>query len=343
VELANELSRQGHDVAMLLRRRPRESHRQMAFDKLRSAVCAQIWVFEASRATPVVGLWHALAVFRPDIVHAHHERAVRLASRHARRTPVIATIHAHFTTKDFSACDGLICLTDTEANDIPRSYRGLVRVICNWVLPHERPAEAILAARRAEFGIAAGDYVVGAVCRLEPVKGVAGLVIAFHAAGLPSSRLLLVGDGSLRTELEQLAARLGLGDRVTFAGFRHDVRDLYYLFDVFVLNSLDEPFGLVVLEAAASGLPVIATATPGPLAMAETLPLELLRPGDPDLLAAALARVRGRSPPAYDLSDFTVEAKVQATVAAYRQVIDAKRPARGLRRNQRRAAPNAAW
>jgi glycosyltransferase involved in cell wall biosynthesis len=338
VELANELSRQGHDVAMLLRCRPSEPHRHMAYDTLRSAIAARIHVFVASRAIPAFALWRALMRFGPDIIHAHHERAVRLASRFSRRVPVIGTVHFHFTERDFSGCDGLICLTEAESENIPSSYHGLVRVISNWVRPHRRPSEATLTARRSEFGIAAGDYIVGAVARLEPVKGLAELIVAFQAARLGSSRLVIAGDGSQRAALEHLVASLALGGRVIFTGFRGDVRDLYFLFDLFVLNSFDEAYPLAILEATASGLPVIATALPGPIAMAETLPIELVQAGKPNLLVAALHKMYRRPAPAYDMSGFGVEAKVHATVAAYERVIAAKRAATSSTPNHRRTA-----
>jgi glycosyltransferase involved in cell wall biosynthesis len=321
VELANELSRQGHDVAMLLRRRPSEPHRHASYETLRSAISPRIRIFLASRATPVIALWHALIRFKPDIVHAHHERAVRLASRYSGRVRVIGTVHTHFRERDFADCDGLICLTEAEVRNVPTSYRGVVRVIGNWVQPHQRPSEVTLAALRAELGIVPGDYVVGSVARLEPVKGLADLIVAFDAARLPASRLLIVGDGSQRAMLGELAASLGLGQRVIFAGFRHDVRDLYFLFDLFVLNSTDEPYGLAVLEAAASGVPVIAAATAGPVAIAEILPLELVQTGSPVVLAAALRKMGGRAAPAYDMSGFAVAAKTLATVAVYREVL----------------------
>ena len=329
VELANELSRQGHDVAALLRGRPSEPHRQKAYRTLRGAVSPRITLFNASRAAPVFALWRALLRFRPDIVHAHHERAVRLASRYSGRVPVIGTVHTHFRARDFCQCDGLICLNQAAARAIPESYSGSVEVIGNWVQPHERPADAVLAARRAELGIAADDYVIGAVGRLEPGKGSAELIVALHAARLPASRLVIVGDGSQRAALERLVTDLDLRNHVTFTGFRQDVRDLYFLFDLFVLNSVEESFGLVILEAAAAGVPVITTTTPGAVAIAETLPIELIPINSQTALVAALHKMYGQRAPAYDMSRFGIEAKVHATVAFYRQAIGAKRTARG--------------
>jgi glycosyltransferase involved in cell wall biosynthesis len=324
VELADELSRQGHDVAMLLRCRPAEPHRHAAYDMLRSAVSSRIPVYLASRAAPLFALWHALIRFRPDVIHAHHERAVRITSRYSGRVPVVGTVHVHFRARDFTGCDGLVCLTEAEASAIPADFKGVVSVIGNWVRPYRRPDAIRLSALRSELGIAAGEYVIGTVARLEPVKGIADLIDAFNAARLPESRLVIVGEGSQRAELQRLAEALGCGRQVIFTGFRSDVRDLYFLFGVFVLNSVDEPYGLVILEAADAGLPVIAAASPGPASIADSLPITLVPARAPALLASALQTVYRRPAPAYDMSVFGVEAKTRATLAVYSQVIAAR-------------------
>jgi glycosyltransferase involved in cell wall biosynthesis len=81
-----------------------------------------------------------------------------------------------------------------------------------------------------------------------------------------------------------------MADAVVFAGFRPDARDLYALFDLFVLNSSDEPYGLAILEAAEAGVAVVATATEGAKAIAEQLPIQLIPIGSPEALAAAIRR-----------------------------------------------------
>ena len=287
IELANALA-QRCKVALLLRARPAEPHRQAAFRTLRQLVAPEIQVFEASRAAPVFGLWHALLSFRPDLIHTHRERTARIISRWSFGTPVVATVHVHFRARDFMRCDGLICLTEAEAALVPAAYRGICEVIPNWVLPHQRPSATRLAALRAELGLSTGDFVIGTVARLEPVKGIDGLVCAFGRAKIPGARLVIVGEGSQRPALEQLAARTGVDGAVRFTGFRPDARDLYALFDLFVLNSSDEPYGLAILEAAEAGVAVVATATQGAKAIAEQLPIHLVPIGVPEALEAAL-------------------------------------------------------
>ena len=126
-------------------------------------------------------------------------------------------------------------------------------------------------ALRNVLGIAPGTRIFGTVGRLNPVKDQATLLRAFartHAAltattqdktTQPASALVLVGDGALRASLEAQAAALGIGGRVHFLGDRSDVRQLLQGFDLFVLSSLSEGYSMALLEACASGLPVIAT------------------------------------------------------------------------------------
>jgi len=109
------------------------------------------------------------------------------------------------------------------------------------------------------------DLAIGAVGRLCPEKNHAALIeaMAVVAAREPRARLVLAGDGPLRAELEQLAARLGLGERVRFLGERGDVLSILGALDVYALPSLTEGTSLSLLEAMACGLPVVATAVGG--------------------------------------------------------------------------------
>lgn len=324
LELANALSHHC-DVALLLRKRPREAHRQAAYDALLRSIQPGLRVFFASRATPVLGLWQALARFRPDLIHTHHERAARIASRYAFGVPVIATVHMHYRSRDYARCQGLICLTRAEAEALPPDYAGARFVIGNWVIPHPRPSPAALQSLRESLGLQPDDYVIGSVARLEPAKGLDGLIAAFHAAALPQSRLVIVGQGSQQAALARSAQRLGLESRVVFTGFRADARELYPLFDLFVLNSSDEPYGLAILEAAAAGIPVIATSTIGATAIAEHVPLRLVPVGNQPALTQAMGEAwLQRAPPVTpDLHAFSIDRRVAEILAAYRQVASA--------------------
>lgn len=113
-------------------------------------------------------------------------------------------------------------------------------------------------AARAEFGIPPNAFVVGHVGRFSPMKNHALLldIAAEMAQRDPAARLLLVGDGPLRPEIEQQARQRGLSDVVIFAGLRADVpRLLLGAMDVFVMPSFYEGLPVTVIEAQAAGLP----------------------------------------------------------------------------------------
>lgn len=99
--------------------------------------------------------------------------------------------------------------------------------------------------------------VIGCVARYEDQKGLDRLIRAMPE--LPDARLVLVGDGSRRADLVDLAAELDLGDRVEVGPWSEEARSLIAAFDVFALASVDEAFPLTIVEAMLAGTPVVAT------------------------------------------------------------------------------------
>ena len=225
---------------------------------------------------------------RFDIVHAHSSIAgvlARVAARLAGVPMVVFTLHG-YATLDFDrsplrplfwtieklmdrCTDGYVAICQYVKDTW--SGRKLVdpdrvAVIYNGVDP-ERLSQAVDTVRmRRELGVPETAPVIGTVGLHEVQKGTRFLVEAMPAVlrEFPTCRLVLVGDGPLRAELEALVGRLGLGESVIFAGWRNDAATLLRLFDLFCLPSRMESFGLVMLEAFAHGKPVIATRTSGP-------------------------------------------------------------------------------
>ncbi|MEW6052149.1 MAG: glycosyltransferase [Candidatus Zixiibacteriota bacterium] len=142
-----------------------------------------------------------------------------------------------------------------------------------------------------ELDISPEARVVGTVGRLETIKDQATLIEGFaqlHRA-LPESVLVLVGGGSLQTELEEQVRSLNLTDSVRFAGKRADIPDFLNLFDLFVLSSVSEGTSVSLLEAMASGLPAVVTNVGGnPAIVDDNVNGILFKVGDADGLAAAL-------------------------------------------------------
>ena len=121
------------------------------------------------------------------------------------------------------------------------------------------PADAALA--KEDVGLDPDRRYVIHVARHHPVKDQATLLKGFAAAApeLPGVDLVMVGDGPLRGDLENLAAELRIADRVKFLGIRNDIADLMRAAEVFALTSVSEAASLTLLEAMASGLPSVVT------------------------------------------------------------------------------------
>lgn len=172
--------------------------------------------------------------------------------------------------------------------------RGSVEIIANGVAL-DRCAVDRAKARRI-LGLSDRDLVIGAVGRLEQVKG-HDLLIEAAASVTPEPLLCIVGDGSRRSDLEQLARSVVIADRVRFLGHRDDVDQILPAFDVLCQPSRAEGLPLAVLEAQACGVPVVATDV-GDLASA-VCPItgRLTPPENVAALAAALdATLRHPSP-----------------------------------------------
>ncbi len=149
---------------------------------------------------------------------------------------------------------------------------------------------------RAMLCLDSDTPLVGTVCRLAPQKGVAHALRAFSqvANRHPAAHFIVAGDGPLRAELMRLTESLGLGARVHFLGWRDDPHNVIAALDVLMGPSYWEGFGLVLLEAMALGVPVIASrvsAIPEVVVDGETG--ILAAPGDEDTLSSALSLLLG--------------------------------------------------
>ena len=178
---------------------------------------------------------------------------------------------------------------------------------------------------------AARALMIGSVGRLAAVKNYALLLRAMaRLPPAPPCKLLLIGDGPERPALTQLAAQLGLADRVEFSGHRDDVAQLLPDLDIFVLTSLSEGMSNTVLEAMAAGLPVLASDVGGNRELIESERTGVLfQSGDEGALAAQLARLLGSAELRARLgnaaalrarSEFSMEAMLARYASLYRRV-----------------------
>jgi len=199
------------------------------------------------------------ANFRPDLIIAHGNRAGRvcalpfIGTRH-RAVQVLHTPSYKSHLKDLSAA---FCVSGRVREGAEARYPDL-RVFDVANFSHLR---ALPVKRRPQ-----DRPVIGAMGRLHSIKGFDLLleaVVELRAAGQPFE-LRIAGEGPERGALEALARQLRLEDHVRFCGWADDPLTFLNGVDLFVVPSRQESFGLVVIEALAAGVPVIASATEGP-------------------------------------------------------------------------------
>ena len=136
-----------------------------------------------------------------------------------------------------------------------------LRVIPNGIDTRHPVREGARTEVRREMGLPADTLLIGSAGRLAPEKNYQLLLRAVAGCRREgtATHLVLLGEGELRTDLEQLADSLGIADAVTFMGWRSDVRYVLHALDVFALTSISEGLPLAMLEAMAAELPVVST------------------------------------------------------------------------------------
>jgi glycosyltransferase involved in cell wall biosynthesis len=199
-----------------------------------------------------------------------------------------------------------------EIEHIPARY---LTVVYNGVDLTKFAPQAETAAVREELGLPPDAIVIGSVGRLSADKGGQdGLIraVAEVRQTHPQVRLVFVGDGPLRVNLEALVFERGLGEVVHFTGQRADVARMLGAFDIFVLPSLREALPIAVIEAMAVRLPVVAARIGGiPEVVEDGATGCLVPPGDEAALAAVLARL-GADPDLAARLGAAGQARVQA-------------------------------
>jgi glycosyltransferase involved in cell wall biosynthesis len=201
------------------------------------------------------------------------------------------------------------------------------------------PGQGTREITRAEFGFDAKDVVVGCIGRFSPGKGHEELL---HAASalftvVPPIRFLVVGEASAGEEayaatIVRLAERLGVGSRVTFAGFRRDVVRILSSIDIFAFPSHAEAFGVVLIEAMAMERPVVASQCDGILdIVVDGNSGIFISPGNAGELAEAIRRLAndaelrsriGRAGRERVLELFDRQRQMEKLEGMYRQVLE---------------------
>ena len=290
--------------------------------------------FARSRLNPL--LWWQLARLiqriQPDIVHAQAGKAAELLKRIRgylpQQTKVVTTVHGTKKNKAIYAhADAVIAVSAALTAGISE-YKA--QVIYNGV--HQQPQLSLAAAQTLKAEVLAQHPALNptqktVICigRLEPVKNIRLLIQAMQGI---QANLWIVGDGSLRADLEAQVQTLGMTEQVAFLGFRRDARDLLQLADVVALSSEREGFPLVMVEALQAEKIMVSTKVNG---VVEWLPPEALAElndvhGLHQALEMALATNTQQAADWQELfqraqQQLTVGSMAQQTAALYQQLL----------------------
>lgn len=310
--------------------------------KLRAAARAHGLALRTFAASEDVAPWLSGAV---DLLHVHagigwEGFALSDAGRRAG-LPVVRTEHLPYLLTDpdqiaawqaeMARIDHFIAVSASAGRGFRAEGAGLLSVVRNGIFP----AGPVPPAAREGAG-----PVLLTVARFAPQKDHPTLIHALARLARPDVTLLLVGEGEEKAAVQALVAELGLKGAVRFLGQRSDVPALMAMADLLVLPSRFEGLPLVLLEAMAAGLPVVATRAPGNDEALGPAHSFYARPGDADDLARAIAAALsgdGRAALAAQAAqarfqhEFRAERMGEETKAVYARVLSA--PSRRRRKS----------
>ena len=334
------------------------------YSDFRQRITAQPVAFHALHRLPgnglgwTVRLWKLLRQLKPDLVHTRNLAALE-AQFVAAAAGIHATVHGEHGRDvfDLYGQNWKYNLLRRAARPLVSHYIAVSRDLATWLrqsirVPpckihqiyngvdsvkfHTREGErpAVLPP-----GFADGQAVLfGSVGRMAEVKDYPMLVRAFiqvvqqHPDAALRARLAIVGDGPTREVCLDLLQGAGVSHLAWLPGTRDDIADIMQMLDVFVLPSKNEGISNTILEALASGLPVIATAVGGNLELVEDgVNGMLVKPGDPEDMAQALlkylrepARIaeEGGQARRHAEQRFGIPAMAEAYAAVYDQTLE---------------------
>lgn len=302
---------------------------------------------------PIFRLRKLICAYKPDIVHAHGTHAefygylARCAL--ADSPPLVISRHEErlrlFRVPGFSLFDRVIAraakkfiaishaVKRADVARVPKLAEKMEVVHYGFDIPNSDDGDRCKRAFaiRDEWQVPTKALLVVTLARMVPEKSLDTLIRAFaDFSGTRDSagaRLAIVGKGPLEAQLRQLARQLDVDQSIVWAGFREDVVDILEASDVFVLSSTCEGFGLVLLEAMAAALPIVASRTSAiPEIVLDGETGLLFAPRDWRTLAKHLSRLAdsaelrerlGRAGLKRLVEDFQVDEMIEQTVDIY--------------------------
>lgn len=284
-----------------------------------------------------------------DLLHLHGYSSANFGRIAARLKHIINIVHEHAILKilphQYLADFMLRRYTDLAigvsgaVKDFLHSGRHvpheLIKVVYNGVNlePFKRCDDKRLAELRQELGLRKDHFIIGTLTRLREEKGNQFLIAAMRniVDKHPQARLLITGDGPQKDALLQLIAELNLQEQVKLIGFRTDIYELLTLYDLVAIPSLNEGFGLVMVEAMAMGKPIVASQVGGMIEINGDSGAALLVPaGQPAALAKSINKIIENTALAQQMASsgpeackrFSIQNNVQELEKIYIELLD---------------------
>lgn len=302
----------------------------------------------------LVDLTRIILTEKPDVVHTHTSKGGllgRLAAKIARVSRIVHTPHGHVFFGHFGPlmskvflwieklmsplADRIVALTDGEMGDYKKLHvypeDRLVKIHSGVNIQKFQHASIGAVEKKRSLGLDPKGLVVGFAGWLLPIKGPMHLLKAMEDIWpyYEDAVLIFIGKGELDVDLRAEAMKISANGRVNFLGWRDDIHEIMPIFDIFVLPSLNEGMGRVLVEAMAAGKPIVASNVGGiPDLVKHNDNGLLVPPGDENALSTAITQLindpgkakimgqRGRQ----RCRQFSVESMVEKIDALYKEL-----------------------
>lgn len=358
VSLAVEQFKQEHSVVIGSIAKPGLTEKPLEHEARSRGISVKR--FEMKPGPNLCGAWRVLQYARHnnfDIIHSHGYKAnilLGMLPRFFRRMPFVSTLHGWTSTGKWTKMrlnelldafalrfvDKIILVSEGMLNklEIQSLPQDKIVVISNGVDVMGNSADCIytddsMAVRVDQFCHQA--ITVASIGRLSTEKGYTDLIEAVAMVRercCENIRLMLVGEGRLRSQLQDAAEAAGIGDAFLITGYVKNARRLFDSIDIYAISSLTEGLPITLLEAMASGTPIVSTAVGGISSVVKDRQEALLVPsGDPAALADGIielictpeyAQQLAASAKKKVVSDFNCDAMAEKYVEIYRQLVD---------------------
>lgn len=274
-----------------------------------------------------------------DIVHARSRVPAIIAYFACKITNrvLITTAHGYYRKHLLSESMGWGKFVIVASNIMAKHMSGAFRVPYDKIRLIPRGVDLAKFPMRKDKSVNNGEFVIGIVSRITPLKGHADFIkaISIVKRRIPGLKALIVGSASkdkYRDDLELLAKQLGISDTVEFAGARHDIPEVMRGLDLLVSSTITpEAFGRVIIEAQAIGVPVVATNVGGVVDIVEDGRTGLLcEPQNPKDIADKIFRLYKDKKMADAVvvsarkrveKEFGSELMMQRTIAVYEEAL----------------------